>query len=68
MVMVGRQASVISESGTHAEARAFSDDSGTRDRIPIVGAAFAYDCPLTSKTYLMILRNDIYVKKSLSTI
>ena len=62
MVVVGRQASIISESGTHAEVKAFSDDCGTLEKIPIVDAAFAYDCPLSAKTYILIVRNALYVR------
>ena len=62
MVVVGRQASIISESGIHAEVKPFSDDCGTLERIPIVDAAIGYDCPTTSKTYILIVRNALYVK------
>ena len=62
MVVVGRQASIISDSGIHAEVKAFSNDCGTLDKIPIVDAALAYDCPISSKTYILIVRNALYVE------
>ena len=62
MVVVGRQASIISQSGIHAEVKPFSNDCGTLERIPIVDAAIGYDCPITSKTYILIVRNALYVK------
>ena len=61
MVVVGRQASIISESGVHAEVKAFANDCGTLDKVPIVDAALAYGCPLTSKTYVLIVRNALFV-------
>ena len=62
MVVVGRQATIISESGIHAEVKAFAEDCGTLNKIPIVDAAFAYDCPMTFKTYIIIVRNALYVE------
>ena len=62
MVVVEKQATVISESGLHAEVKAFADDCGTLDQIPIVDAAIAYDCPYAQKTYILIVRNALHVE------
>ncbi len=62
MVVVGRQASIISESWIHAKVKPFSNDCGTLERIPIINAAIGYDCLTTSKTYILIVRNALYVK------
>ena len=62
MVVVGRQSSIISRSGVHAEVKAFSNDCGTLSQIPIVDVALEYDCPLTSKTFVLIVRNALYVE------
>ena len=62
MVVMGEQATIISQSGTFAEVKAFSDDCKKLERVPIIDAGFAYDCPYTMKTYLLIVRNALHVK------
>ena len=62
MVVVGSQATVISQSGLFAEVRAFAKDCRTLEQIPIVDAAFAYDCPSSMKTCLLIVKNALHVK------
>ena len=62
MVVVGKQATVISRSNSYADVKAFSDDCNKLEKVPIVDAAFAYDCPHTMKTYIMIVRNALLVK------
>ena len=62
MVVVGEQATVISDSGIHAEVRAFADDCKTLERVPIVDAAIAYDCRSSMRTYILIVRNALHVK------
>ena len=61
MCVVGQQATIINKTGKHAEVRAFSKECQTIKRVPIVDAAFAYDCPTTMKTYLLIVRNALHV-------
>jgi len=61
MVVVGAQATIIQTSGRSAEVRAFSDDCSKLEKVPIVDAVIAYDCPYTMKTYLMIVKNALYV-------
>jgi hypothetical protein len=61
MTVVGAQATIIRRSGWSAEVRAFSDDCKRLDSVPIVDAAIAYDCPYTMKTFLIIVRNALYV-------
>ena len=61
MCVIGRQATIINRTGKHAEVRAFSQECRVLNKVPIVDAAFAYDCPSTMKTYLLIVRNALYV-------
>ena len=61
MCVVGRQATIIHRTSKHAEVRAFTKECQTLRRVPIVDAAFAYDCPATMKTYILIARNDLHV-------
>jgi hypothetical protein len=46
MVVVGRQATIISRSGRNAEVWAFSNECSKLEEVPIVDAAIAYDCGL----------------------
>ena len=39
----------------------FDKTLGVARKIPIVDAALAYDCPYTHRTYLLIVRNALYV-------
>ena len=61
MCVVGRQATVVSNTGKHAEVRAFSKECQVLKKVPIIDAAFAYDCPKTMKTFLLIVRNALHI-------
>ena len=61
MIVVGAQATIIQQSGRSAEVRAFSDECSKLEKIPIVDAVIAYDCPYAMKTYLLIVRNALHV-------
>ena len=62
MVVVGAQATIVSRTGRLAEVRAFSDKCSKLEGIPIVDAAFAYDCPKTMQSYLLFVKNALYVQ------
>ena len=40
----------------------FDSCLGTSDDVPIVDGALAYDCPFTGETYILIVRNALYIK------
>ena len=61
MVVVGEHATVFGRSGKSADVRPFSSDCSKLEAVPIVDAAVAYDCPYTMKTYLLTVRNALYV-------
>ena len=61
MIVLGKQALVIQDTGHSAEVNAFSDDVGGLSKVPIVDAVVAYDCPYTSKTYLLVMRNALHI-------
>ena len=61
MVVVGQQATVFGRSGKSADVRPFSSDCSKLESVPIVDAAVAYDCPYLMKTYLLSIRNALYV-------
>ena len=61
MVVVGKQATIIQHSGRTVEVNAFADVCKKVENVPIVDAAVAYDCPYTMKTYILIMRNALYI-------
>ena len=62
MVVIGSQGTIIQKTERYADLNAFSSDVGTMSRVPIVDAAFAYDCPFSGRTILMVAKNDLYVE------
>ena len=61
MMVVGKQATIIQYSGRTVEVNPFADVCKKVENVPIVDAAIAYDCPYTMKTYILIMRNALYV-------
>jgi hypothetical protein len=62
MIVVGKHCYIISYSGKYIDVNAFSDAVGGLSQVPIVDAAIAYDCPCTHKSWLLIVRNVLYVE------
>jgi hypothetical protein len=61
MCVVGNQIRIVNKSGRHAEVNAFSPDLESLQRVPIIDAAIAYDCPYSMKTFILIIRNALHV-------
>ena len=61
--VVGRHAHVIRYTGNEVNVSGFSDELGKPLTAEIVDAALCYDCEYTGETYLMIIRNAIYLRK-----
>ena len=61
MVVVGKQAFVFSHSGQYANVQAFADEVKGLQKVPIVDAVIAYDCPSSGETYLLVVRNVLCV-------
>jgi hypothetical protein len=53
---------LIQPSGKYADVQAFTNDVPTLRKIPIVDGICAYDCKLTAKTYLLVIRNALQVE------
>ena len=62
MVVVGKHATIIAPTGRHAEVQAFSNKCNTLQKVPIVDAAIAYDDKYTGKTFILIMKNVLYVE------
>ena len=61
MIVCGKHCHILSQSGIKATVSAFIDNVGTM-QIPIIYAVIAYDCPDTTKIWLLIVRNVPYVE------
>ena len=61
MIVLGKQSLVIQDTGHSAEVNAFSDDVGGFLKVQIVDAVVAYNCPYTSKTHLLVMRNTLHI-------
>jgi hypothetical protein len=62
MIVAGKHCFIISYSGKYIDVNAFADAVGGLSQVPIVDAAITYDCPYTHKSWLLILRNVLYVE------
>ena len=61
MVVVGKHAAIINDTGRRAEVSPFTPDYESLSKVPIVDAAIRYDCPYSGETYLLIVRNALSV-------
>ena len=62
MIVVGKNAFVFSKvNGRTCEVTPFSSDLGTVKEVPIVDAAIAYHCQFTNETFVLIVRNALYI-------
>ena len=62
MIILGRHCFIISRSGKVIDVSTFAEAAGGLSQVPIVDAAIAYDCPRSEKTYILIVRNALYVE------
>ena len=61
MTVAGRHATVINKSGKSADVRPFSKDCSKMIAVPIVGLEIAYDFPYSGITYILIIKNALYI-------
>ena len=61
MVVLGSNAYIFETSGRTCNVKPFSSDLGIATDVPIVDGAIAYDCPYSRVTYIMIIRNALYI-------
>jgi hypothetical protein len=60
MPVIGRHAYIISETGKIADVSPFTPDYKSME-IPIVDAAVQYEDPYNGKTYILVIRNALYI-------
>ena len=62
MVVLGKNCFVFDNvHGRTCEVAPYDPSMGTTKMVPVVDAALAYDCPYTHRSYLLIVRNALYV-------
>jgi hypothetical protein len=62
MIVVGKHATIVARTGRHAEVQAFSNECNSLQKVPIVDAAIAYDDIYSGKTYILLMKNVLYVQ------
>ena len=61
MPVAGCGTTVISSTGRHATVTPFSGTLPSMDKVEIVDVAMAYDDPITTRTFILIMRNALYI-------
>ena len=61
MIVIGHQAMIINHTGHSVEANTFSSDVKSMSKVPIFDAVVSYDCPYSGKTYILVVRNSLYI-------
>jgi hypothetical protein len=62
MVVLGKHCFVFDGiHGKTCDVEPFDPALGTAKKVPVVDAAIAYDCPYQNKTFVLILRNALYM-------
>ena len=60
--VVGKHAKILSHTGKQVNVSGFTDKLGSAIPVNVVDAALVYDCEYTGRSYLLIIRNALYVK------
>ena len=61
MVVVGRNAYIIQDTGRRADVSQFTPDYEALNLVPIVDAAMLYSCPFTGEDHILIVHDALYV-------
>ena len=61
--VVGKHARIIRNTGNQVRVSGFSDEIGKPLDAEIVDAVLCYDCEYTGESYLLVIRNAIYMKR-----
>ena len=61
MVVIGSNCTVFDHTGKFCTVNSFSESAGKLERVPVVDAVVAYDCPYSAKVYLLLMRNALQV-------
>ena len=61
MRVAGCGTTLISTTGRHATVTPFSGTLPSMDKVEIVDVAMAFDDPITTRTFILIMRNALYI-------
>ena len=61
MVVLGKHAMVIADTGKTAQVTPFTPDYKSMENVPIVDGALAHVCPYTGKCHILICHNALHV-------
>ena len=61
MVVVGQHATIINIPGKSADVRPLLSDCSKLEAVLIVDAVVVYDCPHTLETFIIVVKNGLYV-------
>ena len=61
MVVVGKHAAIIAETGKTADVRPFSPNYDSLEEVKIVDAAIKWTCPYNDIDYILVFKNALYV-------
>ena len=61
MVVVGKYCVIFDDTGKTCTVNTFSESTGKFNNVPIVNAADACYCPYHCKTFLLLMRNALYI-------
>ena len=62
MMVLGKNAFIFESTGRSCNVQPFDSKLGMSHDVPIVDGALAYECPYTMGTYILIVRNALYIK------
>ena len=65
MVVLDKDCRIISRSNRSVDVNAFDNDVGLLKIVPIVDTLVAYDCKRTLKSYLLVVKNELFIKSML---
>ena len=61
MVVLSKHSFIFESSGKTCNVSPFAKELGVASNVPIVDGAIAYDCPTSRETYILIVRNALYM-------
>ena len=59
--VVGKYARILERTDKKVSVSGFSDELGKPIKVEVVNAAVAYDCEYTGNSYIIVIRNALYI-------
>ena len=68
MVVVGQHVTIINISGKSADVRPLPSDCSKLKAVPIIDAVVSYDSPHRLETFILVVRNGLYVNSMMNNL